>query len=64
MKVNLLHLGAPFELTGGRQSDTPPCFNNSRLMIAPKEVRSGKMKKVAVKLNMDTKHFFVIAVTQ
>jgi len=31
-------------------------------MIASKEVRSNKMKKVAFNLNMDTKNFFVIVV--
>jgi len=45
-----------------RQSDTPACFNRSRPTIASKEDKSGKMKNVAFKLKIDTKHFFVIVV--
>jgi len=46
----------------GRQSYTPACFNRSRPTIASKEDKSGKMKNVAFKLKIDTKHFFVIVV--
>jgi len=46
-----------------RKGDAPDCFNMSRPTIASKEVKSGSKKKVALRLKVNTKHFFVIVVT-
>jgi len=45
-----------------KKSDTPACQDRSRPTIASKEDKSGKMKNVAFKLIIDTKHFLVIVV--
>lgn len=41
------------------QNDAPACLNRFWPTIASKEVKSGSIKKIALRLKMDTKHFFV-----